>query len=90
MVTVFIDLEWAGIFSQAITASCQIAGGSPKLKGRTRIFATEKELVEALARADVPEPEYVGTINTLKSGSKTFLWLTLEQGQQLEMVERVE
>jgi hypothetical protein len=90
METVFIDLNWVGSSTPVIIASCKIAGVSATLKGRTKTFATEKELVDSLARAGVPEREYLGTINTLKSGYKTFLWLTLEQAQRLEMIERVD
>ena len=90
MEIVFIDLNWVGSSTPAITASCRIAGGSAKMKGRTKTFATEKELADALAEVGVPEHEYVGTINTLKSAHKTFLMFTLEQAQQLDMIERVE
>jgi len=90
MENVFVNFDWVGGFTSAITASCTIKGGPPEIKGRTIIFATEKKLAKALAGVGVPEHEYVGTINTLKSGFTTFLWLTLEQAQQLQMIERVE
>jgi hypothetical protein len=92
MGTVFIDLDlvWVGRFAPAIAASCRIAGGSPKVKGRRKTFATETEFVEAIARAGIPEFEYRSTIDTLKSGFKTFLRLTLEQAKRLDMIEQVE
>jgi hypothetical protein len=54
------------------------------------IFASDQVLADALARVGVSEHEYVGTINALRSGSKTFLMLTREQAHQMQMIERVE
>lgn len=90
MEIVFVTSGWVGVNTSAITAFSTIRGGPPEIKGRTIIFASDKVLADALARVGVSEHEYVGAINTLRSGSKTFLMLTREQAEQLQMIERIE